>query len=206
MEMYRSLSACRRSLPSQLSLSLLHSASCFLAINRLCICTPASERRPSADYLVLTSSPLRHMYSAHPLFQPEDDVMDLVKSSVVYHLCSSSAHSRSHGQVTLSPMPRRSLLLATPDCLLYLIQAVPRRRVFAPLAFFLSITLLNTYHSKPFHLTRYLIASITRLFPLQSRIMPTWLSAQRKADLIELAGQVGIDEYACQTRHFPSPF
>jgi hypothetical protein len=35
--------------------------------------------------------------------------------------------------------------------------------------------------------------------------MPTWLSAQRKADLTELAGQVGIDEYACQTRHFPLP-
>jgi len=26
--------------------------------------------------------------------------------------------------------------------------------------------------------------------------MPTWLSSQRKAALAELAGQVGIDEYA----------
>lgn len=36
--------------------------------------------------------------------------------------------------------------------------------------------------------------------------MPTWLNLHRKAELAELAGQVGIDEYAYQTRHFSSPF
>jgi hypothetical protein len=36
--------------------------------------------------------------------------------------------------------------------------------------------------------------------------MPTWLSSQRKADLAELAGQVGIEEYAYKTRLFSSVF
>lgn len=62
--------------PSALGVMLL------AAINRLCICTPASVRRLSAHYLVLTSSPLRHMLLVDILFQLVDIVVYSVENSV----------------------------------------------------------------------------------------------------------------------------
>lgn len=55
-------------LPSQLSLSLLHSASCSWRQSIASACTPASVPRPSAHCLVLTSNPLEtHASSSNPV-------------------------------------------------------------------------------------------------------------------------------------------